>query len=537
MKYTIILSLAISLFLIQNIKAQEQFIVEIEPLAIIGSPNIHSFSWGKTSDGKWIIVGGRIDGLHRRQPFAAFLESSNNKDVFVIDPISGDVWNASLQNLPVSIYEQLQSTNQEFHQRDNSLYVIGGYGYSPTQDDHITYPNLTAIALDGLANAVINGANITPFFRQVFVPNLAVTGGQLDQINDIFYLCGGQYFEGRYNPMGPGGGPGFIQEYTDEIIKFEINDDGTNLSVDNYIAINDPDNLHRRDYNMVPQIFPNGERGATIFSGVFQPDIDLPWLNSVDVTTSGYTVNNNFNQYLSQYHSAKVPIYDSANNVMHSLFFGGMSQYTLDINGNLIQDDNVPFVKTISKITRSDDGTMTENKLDIEMPTLLGSGAEFIPITDNSIYIGNEIVALNSLPQERTLIGYIFGGIESTQENIFFINNGTQSSASNQIFKVFITKSVLNTEEIVLNGDTIYNINVFPNPSKDVFSIELFVPNQQTHLLEVSDMLGRKVEVFEINKPIGRHSIEINLSNISSGEYILSIRNGTYISKKKIIKH
>lgn len=287
---------------------------------------------------------------------------------------------------------------------------------------------------------------------------------------------------------------------------------------------------------MVPQIFPNGERGATMFSGVFQHNENLPWLNSVDITSSGYTVNNNFNQYLSQYHSVKVPIYDGASNVMHTIFFGGMSQYTLDVNGNLIQDNNVSFVKTISKVSRFDDGTMTENKLDIEMPTLLGSSAEFIPITDNSIYIEKEIVAINSLPQERTLIGYILGGIASTQENIFFINNGTQSSARNQIFKVFITKSVLNTEEIVLNGDNIYNVHIYPNPSKDIFSIELFIPNQQTHLLEITDMLGKKVKIFEINKPIGRHTVEINLSNLSSGEYILTIRNGVYISKKKITK-
>ena len=49
-------------------------------------------------------------------------------------------------------------------------------------------------------------------------------------------------------------------------------------------------------------------------------------------------------------------------------------------------------------------------------------------------------------------------------------------------------------------------------------------------------VLGRKVKIFEINKPDGRQTVEINLSNLSSGEYILSIRNGVYISKKKIMK-
>ena len=116
-----------------------------------------------------------------------------------------------------------------------------------------------------------------------------------------------------------------------------------------------------------------------MFSGVFQHDVDLPFLNSVDVFPSGYIVNNNFNQYLSQYHSAHLPIYDEANNTMHTVFFGGLSQFTLNANGNLVEDANVPFVKTISRVTRLSDGAMEEVKLDIEMPTLVGSGAEFIP--------------------------------------------------------------------------------------------------------------------------------------------------------------
>ena len=55
--------------------AQTPFNVEIEPLTISGAPGLHSFAFGKTSTGKWVFVGGRIDGLHQRQPFAAFLAS------------------------------------------------------------------------------------------------------------------------------------------------------------------------------------------------------------------------------------------------------------------------------------------------------------------------------------------------------------------------------------------------------------------------------------------------------------------------------
>ena len=198
----------------------EGFEIELEAMTIADAPGVHSFSVAVDSVGRWLILGGRIDGLHQRQPFAAFLANDNNTNAYVIDPVAEQVWIASLSSLPPSIYEQLQSTNQEFFQRENQLYTIGGYGYSETAGDHITYPYLTAVEVNGLTNAIVNGNTIVPFFRQVSESNMAVTGGYLGYLDSIFYLAGGQYFEGRYNPMGPNHGPGFIQEYTDAIRKF-----------------------------------------------------------------------------------------------------------------------------------------------------------------------------------------------------------------------------------------------------------------------------------------------------------------------------
>ena len=535
MKRTYLL-LILVLFVTVNLSAQDQFTVQIEPLIITNAPNVHSYSWGKTTDGKWIILGGRIDGLHQRQPFAAFLENDNNKSVYVVDPVANQTWSTSISVLPASLFEQLQSTNQEFEQRGNTLYIIGGYGFSATQNDHITYDKLTAIDVDGLANAVINNTDITSFFRQIANTNLAVTGGHLGLLNDVFYLCGGQYFEGRYNPMGPNNGPGFIQNYTDEIRTFEISDDGTNLSVVNYTAQNDANNLHRRDYNMAPQIFPDGTEGFTMFSGVFQHTANLPWLNSVDVTPSGYTVNNTFNQYLSQYHSAKIPVFDTSNNIMHTLFFGGISQYKLDANDNLIQDDNVPFVKTISKVTRFSDGSMIESSLDIEMPTFLGSGAEFIPLETSAIFSVNGILDINSLPDGVTQVGYIFGGIESTQENIFFINNGTQSSASNLAFKVFINKSTLGIDDVELTADNIYNLKIFPNPSKSLFSIEAFIPNTEKSTIAIYDISGKLIKTLDIEASIGIKTISLDLTKMESGEYILVFKNNGNTLEKRLLK-
>lgn len=51
---------------------------------------------------------------------------------------------------------------------------------------------------------------------------MAVTGGRLNQINNTYFLVGGQRFTGRYNPMGPEHGPGFTQEYTNQIKQFQL---------------------------------------------------------------------------------------------------------------------------------------------------------------------------------------------------------------------------------------------------------------------------------------------------------------------------
>jgi hypothetical protein len=530
---TIIVGLLVS---ITSAQVFEQFNVEIEPMVIPGAPGIHSFAWAKDTSNKILIIGGRVDGLHERQPFAAFLDQDNNKKAWVIDIATQQVWSSSITGLPVSIYEQLESTNQNFYQRDGNLYVIGGYGYSATAGDHVTYPNLTAINVNGLVNAVINNSSIASYFRQITDQNLANTGGQLGYLDSVFYLVGGQRFDGRYNPMGPNNGPGFTQTYASSIKKFKIDDNGTSLVISNYSSVVDAVNLSRRDYNMAPQIFPSGDEGFTVFSGVFKQPNDEPFLDAVNVTDTGYQVIPSFNQYLSQYHSAKIPMFDVTNNTMHTLFFGGISQYTLDTLGNLVSDVNVPFVKTISRVTRFSNNTMEEVKLGVEMPTLVGSGAEFIPIHDTNYYTNREILKMNNIPQQKTLIGYIYGGIESTQANIFFINDGSQSSASSVMFKVYINKSTVGIPDFKISSNTIFNLQVYPNPVQDEFTVSFYNPNRANVSINIFDTKGALVKTI-LNKEIkaGNQTEKYDLNNIAKGEYLLELNNGVYRKTEKII--
>lgn len=507
------------------------FEMELETLSIPGLTGVHSYAVGK-SNGKWLIIGGRLDGLHKRQANQSFDVAGLNTNLTVVDPIGMQQWTAPLSALPTGIQEQLSSTNMEFHQTGDYLYIIGGYGYSNTAADHITYPNLTAVNLPNTIDAIINNSSYNNEFRQITDQEFAVTGGYLKELYGTYYLVGGHRFDGRYNPMG---NPSYVQTYTEAVRKFKITDDGTNISITHLTPIVDAANLHRRDYNVVSQILDNGQLGMTAFSGVFQVSIDLPFLNSVDIDTNGHTVNNNFNQYYNHYHCANTPIYDSVTDEMHTVFFGGMAQY-YDDGGVLVQNDSVPFVKTIARVTRDANGNMAEYKMPIEMPSYFGSGSEFI-WADNINLIEGEILDLKSVTEDSTLIGYIYGGILSSAPNIFWINDGTQSSASGQIFKVYLVKSSLGLDELNKQSVSSLQMQVYPNPNEGEFVIKYNLDYASDVTITLFDMNGKIIdkEVFS-NQVIGAQIYHKQIDGLlSGGTYLINIQTDQENITQRII--
>lgn len=454
-----------------QVNAQDAFNFEVEltPVVVTGLPGLHSFAFAR-HDGKWLLIGGRKDGLHARQPFASFLKENNNTEMYVIDIDTRTFRSASVNSLPIGIKEQLQSTNMNFYQDADTLYLIGGYAHSASIDKHITFTGLISVDVPGLINAIMNSNPVGGFIKQVSDPVFAVSGGQLGKIGNTFYLVGGHRFDGIYNPMN---NPTFTQAYTNQIRKFEINNSGSQLSFHNYQAITDEVHLRRRDYNLLPQVFPDGSLGYTISSGVFQSNVDLPFLYPVDITPEGYTPVTSFNQYLSHYHGARATLHDAQSNQMHTLFFGGMSQYYY--NGELrIQDDNVPFVKTISRLTRYSDGSLQEYRLSSEMPGLKGASSEFIP-NNNLPHFPSKIVKMNEISDDTILLGHIVGGIFSPTLNPFTNNATGTTSADNSIYAVHLIRQT-STETSKINGLNPYTFAIYPNPSNETVNIQYNSP-------------------------------------------------------------
>jgi hypothetical protein len=516
-----------------NILAQGTFNYEVQltPITIPNLPGLHSFAQAQ-HNGKWLFLTGRTDGIHARQPFNAFPESSNNTMIYVVDNATQQVWSASVASLPTNLAEQMQSTNTNFYQDDATLYLIGGYGFSVSANDHITFPYMTSVNVPGLIDAVVNATPITSHFKQISNPIFSVTGGQLGKIGSTFYLVGGHKFDGRYNPMN---GPTFTQTYTNKIQKFTIDNSGTQLSFANYEAITDAVHLHRRDYNLIPQIFPNGEEGYTISSGVFQINADLPFLYPIDIKASGYFPQTQFNQYLSNYHSAKISMYNATENSMHSLFFGGISQYYYS-NGALVQDNNVPFVKTISRVTRDANGTLTEYNLPIEMPSLKGSSAEFIPNLSLPHY-SNEVFQLSNITQSEFVIGHIVGGIQSSSLNPFTNNQTSTTSASPTVYEVKLINTTLSNQNVI-DGSNPFDFMVSPNPTDSTeVQLSFKLPYESSIEYLVTSMDGKLLENGEIsNITTGDNILLFDLDVKQSQTVIMTlIFDGKYYASQKII--
>ena len=536
-KYLVRFSVLFSFFMLISfgLKAQNyEYEIELEAVEIENLGGLQSFAIG-TWDGYSILIGGRLDGLHQRQPFASFDEAGHNTQIFVVDPESKEVWKKSVLTLPTSLREQMSSTNMQFTQSDDELIITGGYGYSASAGDHVTYAFLTRIDLKGLTESIINGNSDDPldaqYFEQISDPRFAVTGGRLLLMDDMYYLVGGHRFMGRYNPMGPDHGPGFEQDYTYEARRFTIVG-VSELAVEFIDPLHDEMHMRRRDFNVVP-FFQDGEKGIIAYSGVFQPTSDVPWLYPVKITEEGITADESFTQYFNHYHSASLPIYNQESDVMHTLFFGGIAQFYMD-NDMLVQDNDIPFVQTIADVQLSKEG-FSEHKLSAEMPDYLGAGSEFVYIDYVPKY-SDEVIDGDAMGDDKLAVGYIFGGIRSSKANIFWENNGTQSEASSTIYKVYLTRTqTVATEE---TPSTYSKLLLYPNPASNVLKMSVNLQQPTAIDVEIRNAEGKLIHQSQIaasETTTGFNFFKLQEAEIPYGMYMYTLKFGDETVTRKVV--
>jgi hypothetical protein len=423
-------------------------------------PTLQAFSAGQIN-GLWVLFGGRTSGLHgfTGNPLVNFPPRKQSTRIWVIDPVSGRRWSRDLSDssLTEDQVDMLSSFAAQEVQVGNTLYFVGGYGYSRSLGDFTTYSTMTAFDLDKIVNWVRRrndapggNADLANLIRQTSNSVLKVTGGKLTVIGNRAILAFGQLFDGGY------GSPSFTQVYTTQVRSFRIIDDGQTLAIAGIRQIPsapNPTDYRRRDYTLIPYMAISGAQTvpmAAALSGVFT-ETDGMFTVPVEIAGNGRptmadpTLNSTFKQAMSGYDSAFLPIYDGRRGDSHAILFGGISfVYYQKSTNSFIQDTNFPFINDITALVRKSDGRYRQTLIGA-FPNIrtteskrLRFGAEAVVFIDPSIPVtSNGMVDLvqlkNRFGTRRVLIGRLFGGIAAEAAN------GGPTVASNVMFDVFVT--------------------------------------------------------------------------------------------------
>ncbi len=174
-----------------------------------------------------------------------------------------------------------------------------------------------------------------------------------------------------------------------------------------------------------------------------------------------------------------------------------------------------------------------------------------IEATTSSELPNEQIFTLTTIPEKGSLemngtilsVGDQFNQNELSSGLIKYTN--TQVNSFSDEFKVDVTNGANgwlpnNTIKIIeatlsLDNNTLEGVSFWPNPAKNRFNIKMINSDNTKLTISLFDLQGRKIiQVFEEPKN-NIFTKEINLENISSGIYLVSIQQGNKKAIKKII--
>jgi hypothetical protein len=419
---------------------------------IANLPTLHSYSVG-THNGRWVMMAGRTNGLHGFSGSGSqnFPPASQNRDVWVIDPASGQSWSRSLldasSGLSANDVAALTTTNNQFMQRGDRLYTVGGYGANATSG-FSTHDALAAVDLPGIIDWVTTGnGTASSHIRMVRDDMFRVTGGALHEMDGRAHLVFGQNFTGGYTPGRNG-------EYTRQIRSFDIVDNGTTLGFSNVTQTTPLPEYRRRDLNVYPTLSrnPGGglNQGLTALSGVFT-EKNGAWTVPVEIDSNGNptmadpNAPDTFKQGMNNYHSAKLGLFSESTGQMHVILFGGITLVDYDpVTQQFYQDNNMPWTNSLTAVVRNELGEYEQTLLgsfpeifDLQGNRMrFGANAEFIPLDGLDLF-GNGVIDLDSLTSS-TVLGHIYGGLFANAPHVRDVP-GAVSGASNIIWEVTLT--------------------------------------------------------------------------------------------------
>ena len=284
---------------------------------------------------------------------------------------------------------------------------------------------------------------------------------------------------------------------------------------------------------------------ALQFSGQFEKDIEINnstfYNNDIAID---YSNNNNLtinassfkdNQYsldLTQFYADDVEV-EIYNSVVGDIDFGLSPNSITSLGYNIFSQDPSGIVNSDVSNVDSDifedlsyNGGFTKTLLPLECGPAHDSGdPNFQGISQNDVLpVGNKDVGASEREDEcDAVIEVTFDCV--TEGICMELMDGTgEFSSLNDCQQACQNVSSISENDI--------NINIFPNPSSNIFNLELN-SDSETEIL-VTNILGEQV-YFESVQSVGEFNTQIDLSNYSKGVYNLTIKTSDGISNHKLI--
>ena len=468
-------------------------------------PSLHSFTHAIYQDSFIVMFGGRTGGLHSFN--YTFAESFSDSVIYVINthnldsPKKWTIASMRYENniIPGNDTNTLDSStvpqpalksivdkrifmanNAEFYTKDSMLYVFGGLIGAFGTAGAFPAPYLTIIKIPDLINTVINKTAMKPnSIRQIYDTSFAITGGEIDVLNNKTYLTFGWDANNTYSH---------------QVKVYSILDNGTNIVVkhdasysDGYPSnITNAGNFRRRDGSMCAMINPQNDSNMLFyFAGVFKGGVTN--FTSVVKITDNYAKeidSNTFTMRSNIYTCQVVPVYDKQNKKSYATFLGGITNTTFTPGANptypVLLDNKtapindtagktqnftfVPFTNHFSTVCLDTTGKLSQYMMAESFPPAKKS-YHFADTTikkDSTVYNGaeselfwtissknliNGMIDFQALKGDTTTVGYLYGGILSALPNVLSDSTGQKSyshrysKASNRLFKVSIIKT------------------------------------------------------------------------------------------------
>ena len=154
-------------------------------------------------------------------------------------------------------------------------------------------------------------------------------------------------------------------------------------------------------------------------------------------------------------------------------------------------------------------GTPSSDASIFRVPT----DAECLPDANNKILLG-----------QFTTTGVLSGYI-----NLAGLNpDGSAWSESN----IPIPQSQISTG---VNENQINDLNIYPNPSKDMFNIEFTSSSRQSLEVRIINIIGEVVYTKNLEQFVGEYNKQVDLATYTKGVYFLEIETDNGVINKKLI--